>query len=467
MTSATVMESNVYLASMANSSQASNKMGFETENFAKTMESTVNNKEEVVAPKDTKATTKTTVENTGNKPRTEIGKEVTGIDDKSIEAEEVATTTDEKLSEITKVIAEELNVSEEDVIDAMEILGMQNIDLLNPDMLSQLVVTLSEETDLLSLVTDENLYQSLTQLTTMVGECVEQLCKEFEITPEELKQLLQQATGGQNDIDLEISSKTEVTQPVNLAQAVAKMAMEEMESIQNQAANVNESVEGETLEGEEKQIIKNPEMITTFTTTEESLPQQSDTDSEPNAENHFSFTQEMLKQTAEIPGKVMTEFQLPLEKQDTELIMKQVMDYMKLNTSPGVTEMELQLHPASLGTINLTVALKDGSITAQFTAQNEAVKEILENQMVQLRETLNNQGIKVEAIEVTIESHEFERNLDQGNSAGEQTEDNKKQNQRRINLGGTELEDGIELTQEEQMAVEIMTENGNTIDYTA
>ena len=157
----------------------------------------------------------------------------------------------------------------------------------------------------------------------------------------------------------------------------------------------------------------------------------------------------------------------PLEKQDTELIMKQVMDYMKLNTSPGVTEMELQLHPASLGTINLTVALKDGSITAQFTAQNEAVKEILENQMVQLRETLNNQGIKVEAIEVTIESHEFERNLDQGNSTGEQTEDNKKQNQRRINLGGTELEDGIELTQEEQMAVEIMTENGNTIDYTA
>ena len=468
MTSASVMESNVYLTNVTNSNQVISKSGIDTDSFAKTMENTVNSKEEVQPQKETKAVAKTKVENTGNKPKTEVNNEDTKVDDQSASSEEVVATTEEKLSEITKAIADELNVSEEEVLAAMETLGMQSVDLLNPEMLSQLVVTLSEETDLLSLVTDENLYQSLTQLVSMVGESVDQICKEFGITPEELEQMLKEATMQTNTSDLE--GATEEKSSVNLFQSGETIGAEEENPLQNQSVKGTENAEGKIPVGEEKPIIKASETSETITktiTTEEPSSQQSETDGEPSFDNHFSFTQEMVKQTAENTVKAATEFQLPLEKPDTDLIMKQVMDSMKLNTSPGVTEMELQLHPASLGTINLTVALKDGSITAQFTAQNEAVKEILESQMLQLRETLNNQGIKVEAIEVTIESHGFERNLDQGNGSGQQMEDGKKQNQRRINLDSMGFMEETVLTDEEQMAVEIMTENGNTIDFTA
>ena len=44
--------------------------------------------------------------------------------------------------------------------------------------------------------------------------------------------------------------------------------------------------------------------------------------------------------------------------------------------------MEIQLNPENLGKINLTVVAKDGMITAQLTAQNEAVKNAIENQIV-------------------------------------------------------------------------------------
>ena len=53
-------------------------------------------------------------------------------------------------------------------------------------------------------------------------------------------------------------------------------------------------------------------------------------------------------------------------------------------------------------------------------AQNEAVKEAIESQVTQLKETLESQGVKVEAIEVTVGSREFNQNLDENNNGEEQ-----------------------------------------------
>ena len=68
------------------------------------------------------------------------------------------------------------------------------------------------------------------------------------------------------------------------------------------------------------------------------------------------------------------------------------------------------LNPENLGSVHVTVTAKEGIITAELTATNEAVKKALENQMQILKENFNNQGIKVEAVSVTIESHSFEGN---------------------------------------------------------
>ena len=81
---------------------------------------------------------------------------------------------------------------------------------------------------------------------------------------------------------------------------------------------------------------------------------------------------------------------------------------------------------------------------------------------------MNEQGIKVEAVEVTVSAHAFERNLsDNGQNRGEQPEaEAKRKRVRGINLDGG-IEDIEELDEEDQVTADMMRRQGNTVDYMA
>jgi flagellar hook-length control protein FliK len=72
--------------------------------------------------------------------------------------------------------------------------------------------------------------------------------------------------------------------------------------------------------------------------------------------------------------------------------------------------MELQLNPEHLGKVNLTLSSKEGLMSAHFVVENDLAKEAVESQMFILKETLDQQGIKVETIEVTVASYTFDQN---------------------------------------------------------
>ena len=149
--------------------------------------------------------------------------------------------------------------------------------------------------------------------------------------------------------------------------------------------------------------------------------------------------------------------------------MRQIMDYMKVSVKADSSELEMQLHPQSLGTLHIQMASRNGVVTANFIAQNETVKAALESQMVQLKENFAEQGVKVEAIEVTVQTHQFEQNLEQGrgnnsNTANETGAGRKRT--RRINLNAAFAEEEPQ-TEEDRIAADIMSANGNTVDFTA
>ena len=133
--------------------------------------------------------------------------------------------------------------------------------------------------------------------------------------------------------------------------------------------------------------------------------------------------------------------------------------------------MELQLNPASLGSLKVQIASKAGVLTATFITQNEAVKAALEGQMVQLKENFEQQGLKVEAVEVNVEARGFERSLDQQDREQSSFQEQTKKNGRRINLLGSEgsEEDLLseDLSEEDRIVADMMLRNGNTVDYTA
>lgn len=150
------------------------------------------------------------------------------------------------------------------------------------------------------------------------------------------------------------------------------------------------------------------------------------------------------------------------------MIMDQIMEFMKIQVGDGITRLEMQLQPESLGTVQVQIAAKDGVITAQFTAQNEMVKNALESQMIQLKDTFDAQGIKVDSIEVAVQSQAFDRNLHQGRGQqGSNSQESKTSGRvRRLNLNA--LEEGMDeiLDEADQLAAQMMEQNGNTVDYT-
>ena len=111
-------------------------------------------------------------------------------------------------------------------------------------------------------------------------------------------------------------------------------------------------------------------------------------------------------------------------------------------------------------------ASKGGILTANFIAQTEQVKAAIETQMVQLREQLEEQGVKVEALDVTVQTHQFEQSLDQSSQQSDSREASQGRRIRRIRLGGEEDIQPEELDEADRITAEMMEANGNTVDYT-
>ena len=131
--------------------------------------------------------------------------------------------------------------------------------------------------------------------------------------------------------------------------------------------------------------------------------------------------------------------------------------------------MELQLHPASLGTIHMNIASQNGIVTAHLLVQNESVKAALEAQLATLQETFEEQGTKVEAVEVAVASYDLDRGpfQDRDDRQDRQNADTNR-SRRRVNLNLNSPEaDELELSEEDQLAKDVMEMNGTSVDFSA
>ena len=155
------------------------------------------------------------------------------------------------------------------------------------------------------------------------------------------------------------------------------------------------------------------------------------------------------------------------QRAQMENIIRQITEKITISAQEDVTQMELTLHPASLGNVNILLTHSKEGIVAKFTAQNELVKEAVESQMVMLQQKFEQNGIKVTSVEVTIASHGFEENLDKGAKEQAQEENAKpKKNLRRINLSALEEIDE-DLDESDKLSAEMMAMSGNTVDFSA
>ena len=69
-------------------------------------------------------------------------------------------------------------------------------------------------------------------------------------------------------------------------------------------------------------------------------------------------------------------------------VVIQIVQQIKVVIRPEQTDMQMVLHPEHLGRLQLAVSSKNGIMTANFVVQNEMVRNALETQMQELKDTI-------------------------------------------------------------------------------
>lgn len=399
---------------------------------------------------------------TENTARQDESKETAG-ETENVSTDEVQKEAEQKGEELVQDIAEEMDVTPEEVVAAMEVLGLTMLELFDPDNLKQLLLNLADCTDEVALVTNETLYDNLQNLLTIADEDLGQLAEELGISKDELNTLLTQMVSAQTETDMQ------ETMP---EQAVPEVNLEGMKdytiSVQKDGETVQMKVTVDDASGA-KSVTE--EVTDTPAAEVQSFSRQKENQAfAGNKGESGSFTGNAFMQTPAQQTEI-SEVQTAepvFQSAQTEEIMDQIMEYMKINLKADTQELEMQLHPANLGSVNVQIAAKDGVLTAHFTAQNETVRAVIETQLIQLKNQFEEQGIKVNAVEVTVAGHAYGEQYSQQDENAAQEQGRAKKGIRRINLDEIGEEGDLDaMDDSERIAVEMMQANGSTVDYMA
>lgn len=405
--------------------------------------------------------------------------------------QKVDQAVEEFAKEVQQEVKELLGVDDAQLEAAMKELGLTYQDLMDPVNLANLVMNLTGEEDQLGLlmnadfqelmqnveVLSKNLLQELGMTPQEAAEVFTQLEQNVAQITEEVPQQVQEVTDTQAEVlqvqqtdDVQATEQKSQVTGMTETNAAATESVESDGNVQNVEEPVSQEVRVENDQTASQQEGQQEEAPENSMTTEDdaSLLQQNDTTEKSIFTEHtFQQTVQTIRTdnitaapTTAVPQNVVF---------NTLDVIRQVSEFTRVMYQGDTTSMEMQLNPENLGKIYVQVTAKEGVVTAHLAVQNEIVKEALENQTIQLRENMNQQGIKVEAVEVTIASHEFERNLEQnqqGSAQDEQREQASKSPRRNISMNQLDELSGL-MSEEEMLVAKIMRDNGNSVDFTA
>ena len=473
------------LSNIGKSEQSTKEISF-ADTFMKTNE--VNLNKDVTS--DVSKTKTVVATNAGSNKNIKTA-EASGQETESLDEEKIKDLAEE-ISEITNQIVDkiksEFEVTDEEIEEAMEVLGLTIADLTKPAELRNLLMELTGTTDSIELLTNVELYDSVKEVTDFASNLFTEVAKDFSLSTEQLTEMINTESFEEalNEVDVSVTSNeaeteadaevvSEVTVDKTTDAALAfensdKANANETKPVESNNSNESEEVPIDT-EKKAPDKIEKPESFTQSNLmNDEAMNVRSENrknfnfDNSNNQDLSLGQTGTVTNQTVNTVGDIVETVTSYTTGTDTDNIMRQVTDYVKVHISEDVTKMEIELHPASLGTVNMQINSQNGQITAHLTVQNELVKSVLETQMIKLQETFDEQGTKVSAIEVTVAEYSLNSQSD-NNYSEERNGRNYGSKKKGINLN--EIGSLDELDEEEQLEAKVMEMNGSSVNYTA
>lgn len=384
---------------------------------------------------------------------------------------------------IRDTIKDVLHIDDETLNRAMAEMGISLLQLLDPNILQEFLITLSPGSDVTDFLTSESMLQDFTELVQafeeidwegLTGMSKEEFVQQLETAMQEDGADSQPVV--QPDAEMHEGILEESLVPVEediLAEQMPEnpqtKVVQEVLSPQKEAVRVNDFHVVETEEAVVETQQATEAVVQTESGLEENssqsqLPQQTDAklqreiqpqDNQPVTV--MNFVENMMQAVKDSQPVDAVKMQQMID------IVNQVVEKIQSSVTEGTTTMEMQLNPESLGKVLLTVSNRDGIMTASFTVQSAEAKEALESQMMNLRETLEQKNLKVESVEVSVSDFTF--------SQKDQTDTN---DQKNFNQGHGKRMPFQEESEEEEAQVEaeqvrrsVMRDIGSSVDFTA
>lgn len=393
---------------------------------------------------------------------TDVGQQETTDEVSDLTAEETEALL-EAVGQLLQNLMEQFGLSPEEFAKQLESFGMSVEELFTADGLKGFFLQMNQA-EVSDLIVDENLNQ---ELKDFLGG-FQELLDEFD------------AMDLTDMVDLEAlitgpEAEEGFREFPEAAQLLQKLKEEPQVLLQQSPTKQSQPVMPEGTETAENPV-KEPQVTvvenkqTGNGQQEESFHQQADTKSpsemtaeRPKGEQENPQTQKAfanpILQAIENAMDNIAEVPEAQPVRGAEVI-NQIVEQVKVQMNQTVTSMEMQLYPEHLGRIQIHVVSKDGVMTARIVAETEAAKQAVENGLTNLKESMQEQNLKVDAIEVMVSTTGFERGDENQDSPTENQTSNRR---RKLDLSEPETD----MTEDEAAEEVRMQAAGSSVSYTA
>mgnify|MGYP000851204113 FL=1 len=326
--------------------------------------------------------------------------------------------------EVIDALAEKTGMTEEEIESVLNELGITVFDLLLPQNLQQFLQHIYNVEDSMELLSIPNINQTYKDIMSLFQDLKEsfpilqnivgsnEILKSTTINNEEMMQ-----------IDLFMEKQTQEESAQNIPTTSNNVLLEKQSQFDTNFSQNNSDTQSQMLTDEITVIdIKKDEAISTnsSSTLSNDELEESDEIGAVNLNNEFVENIELngnniiVQQNIISDGRIIesTQAQINPHSVNTEQLINQMVEHIKVNITEDTTEMNLQLKPDHLGNLSLKLITERGIITAQFVAESQTVKEIIEANFNQLKDVLQEQGFLIQNLEVSVKQ-EFQ---DQGSN---------------------------------------------------
>ncbi len=350
------------------------------------------------------------------------------------ELEEVA----EVIGDVLLMVMNQFDLTIEDIQASLDKLGLNAGDLLNAEDAKAFFFDI-EGVDVSAVLTDENLNN---ELQNFLSE-IEDIVGLADVSPELIEEAVEQHSFSLDEIPL---SEDKPKNKINDFDDSSKDDYVPVADTAKEDSDIGPKV---TVE------VENDNNDHGFKHTSERKTGNA------HSENRTDMTNPVLQGINDAMADVSEVNQVPEANVRPAEIVEQIVEQIRVNINQENTTMEMQLYPEHLGRIQIHVVSKDGVMTARIAAETEAAKQAIEAGLNNLKESFNNQNLKVDAIEVMVSTTAF--------ANGDQNKEQYQQENagRRNGKGGIGLGDIDDVSEDEEAENQKMQAEGSSVSYRA